>query len=258
MITMEFNTGVNKQNSLKLRGFSNMLTQNSGNVSSGGNILNTNTSGVVKPDDFVKSLLSKGSTTTKINQNSAITRKGGVKNIGGGLKYSDKNTPMIIKMPSLSGNSGEYVKKIKKVVGGEAPDIKDFKNMSKVKMLKLKREQKMNEKSGNYQKAVENTRSIVKPLVEKSTLSHRIDTTPNVSENKLMSGLADNKFAQMFLGSSRPNTVPMKRVQSNNVVPGYSTQGFNPSQGKPSNTQMDKNPVMNGVNERLRRLNGML
>lgn len=253
---MELNTGVNKSNSLKLSGFSGLLSQDSNKSAKGNNTLNTNMASVVKPDAFVKSLLDKGS-TTKINQTAATTRKVGVKNIGGNLKYSG-NAPMIIKMPTLSNKDGEYTKKIKKVVGGEAPDIKSFKNMSKVKMLKLKRKQKTNNREHvDYKKIKEDLKPIRSTITEKAGLSHRMETTPNVSENKLMSGLADNKFAQMFLGSSRPNPVQMKRVQTNNVVPGYSTQGFGKisTQGTP---QMDKNPMMDGVNEKLRRLNSML
>jgi hypothetical protein len=89
--------------------------------------------------------------------------------------------------------------------------------------------------------------------VEKADVSHRIDTTPNVSQNNLMAGLADNKFAQMFLGNSRPNPVQMKRVQVNNAPQGYTSV---PQQApKP---QMDNNTMMTGVNNSLKKLNNIL
>ena len=257
---MEFNTGVNKQNSLKLRGFSNMLAPNGDNVTI--NTPHTDVNNVVKPDAFVKSLLSTSGGTASTQKIKPVISGKGVKPVmsGKGVKpvptgnnaikvdvsesprklktWKKNNTPILINTPSLRNQQASV----------KVP-------RASIKQIKMKRTQNTAApREVIHRKIKEELAPARKTIMEKSTIGHKIDTTPNVSENKLMSGLADNKFAQMFLGSStRPNVVKTKRVQQNNMTPGYMTTS--PNQAPP---QMDNNPMMTGVNNNLKKLNNIL
>jgi hypothetical protein len=238
---MEFNTGVNKQNSLKLRGFSNMLAPNGDTVTI--NAPHTNVNNVVKPDAFVQSLLSKSGGTASSKKIKPVLSGTGVKPVlsGKGVKPVPTgsnviNAPILVKTPSLRNQRASV----------KVP-------RASIKQIKMKRSQNTNTPREVIHRRIKKELTPVrKVIVEKSTIGHKIDTTPNVTKNNLMAGLADNKFAQMFLGeSTRPNIVKAKRVQQNNMVPGYMTTPQTPP-------QMDSNPMMNGVNNNLRKLNNIL
>jgi hypothetical protein len=140
----------------------------------------------------------------------------------------------------------EYIVRMKRVSGGRMPKSESFEKVGRIRGMK--RRQVHNKKNLlPYEKIDDDFKEARETIHDREKKATKMPDGPNVSDNIYVPGISDNRLAGMLLGSKRPNPVKLRRVQIANTGMNYMTQSMNKS-----------GTVMNNVDSRLKRLNGII